>query len=174
MTPDLELQLAGTADLRYLAALANDPQVEPFLAPGVADEERLRASLAEAREAGDPSGLLVIRLRDGAPVGALTLRLVSRNSRIVELAQLMVSPDSRRAGIATAAVRLACELALRTHGMHRVQAETYGDNVAGQRVFERAGFTREGTRRRAYWRRGQWLDGALYGILAEEFTPARA
>ena len=172
MAPELELRPAGSADLPFLAALANDPRVEPFLAPGAADEQRLRGLLAEAREPGDPSGLLVIS-REGAPIGALALRLASRNSRIVELTQLMVSPDSRGAGIATAAVRLACELAFSGHGMHRVQAESYGHNVAGQRVFERAGFTREGTRRRAYWRRGRWLDGALYGILAEELTAGR-
>jgi RimJ/RimL family protein N-acetyltransferase len=171
VAPELELRPAGPADLPYLAALANDPQVEPFLAPGAGDEERLRALLAEAREPGHPTGPFMIRLREGEHVGALTLRLVSRNSRIVELTGLMVSPDARGAGIATLAVRLACELAFREHGMHRVQAESYGHNVAGQRVFERAGFAREGTRRRAYWRSGRWLDGALYGILAEEFTP---
>jgi RimJ/RimL family protein N-acetyltransferase len=169
VAPELQLRSAGSADLPYLAALANDPQVEPFLVPGAGNEERLRALLAEAREPGDPSGVFVIALREGARVGALTLRLVSRNSRIVEVTQLMVSPEARGAGVATAAVRLACELAFREHEMHRVQAESYGHNVAGQRVFERAGFTREGTRRRAYWRNGGWLDGALYGILAEEF-----
>jgi RimJ/RimL family protein N-acetyltransferase len=81
----------------------------------------------------------------------------------------MVRPDVRRSGIAVQAVRLACELALVKEGLHRIQAEVYGDNVAGQRLFERAGFTREGVRRRAYRRRGQWLDGVLYGLLSEEF-----
>jgi RimJ/RimL family protein N-acetyltransferase len=53
-------------------------------------------------------------------------------------------------------------------GLHRIEAQVYGDNVAGQRLFERAGFRREGIRRRAYWRRAQWLDGVLFGLLAEE------
>lgn len=169
MPPELKLRAASTADLAYLAALASDPEVEPFLAPGAGDEERLRAFLAETREPGDPSGLLVIQRRDGEAVGAFALQLISRNSRIAELTRLMISPAARREGIGTAAVRLACELAFVGHGLHRVQAETYGDNLPGQRLFERAGFTREGTRRRAYRRRGEWIDGALYGILAEEF-----
>ena len=48
----------------------------------------------------------------------------------------------------------------------------YGDNVAGQRLFEHVGFTREGTRRSAYWHRGQWIEGVLYGLLADELPEA--
>jgi RimJ/RimL family protein N-acetyltransferase len=168
--PTLALRAAVAADLGYLGALARDPLVEPFLAPGAAEEERLIALLSQADAADDdPSGLFVIEL-DGAPVGALALQLVSARSRIAELTRLMVSPDVRRAGIATAAVWLACRRAFGEHGLHRVQAETYGDNAAGQRVFERAGFTREGARRRAYRRGDQWTDGVLYGLLAEELS----
>jgi RimJ/RimL family protein N-acetyltransferase len=80
----------------------------------------------------------------------------------------MVDPDARRQGVAATALRLACRLVLTEHGFHRVQAETYGDNLAAQRLFARVGFTREGVRRRAYRRREQWLDGVLFGILADE------
>jgi len=167
--PALALRAALPADVGYVAALGTDPLVEPFLAPGVADEERLRALLRGPEAArDDPTGLLVIEFEGGAAVGALALQLVSARSRIAELTRLMVSPDRRGSGIATAAVRLACRRAFAEHGVHRVQAETYGDNASGQRVFERAGFTREGTRRRAYRRREQWIDGVLYGLLAEE------
>ncbi|HUE27699.1 MAG TPA: GNAT family N-acetyltransferase [Solirubrobacteraceae bacterium] len=166
--PTVTLRPAAAADLGYLAALAGDPRVEPFLAPGPADEERLGALLrSPGADAEDPTGLLVIE-DAGASVGALALQLVSARSRIAELTRLMVDPDARRAGVATAAVRMACRRAFTEHSLHRVQAETYGDNLAGRRVFERAGFTCEGTRRRAYRRRQQWLDGVLYGLLAEE------
>ena len=104
----------------------------------------------------------------GGPLGALTLLPANRRSSICDISTVMVRPDVRRSGIALEAVRLACHLALAEQGLHRVQAEVYGDNVAGQRLFERAGFAREGTRRRAYWRRDQWLDGVLYGLLSEE------
>ena len=86
------------------------------------------------------------------------------------MSRVMVRPDRRRSGIAGTAIELACAHALVDHGMHRVQAECYGDNPAAHRLFERAGFTREGIRRRAYWRRGGWLDGIMFGLLAEEFS----
>ena len=94
-------------------------------------------------------------------VGALGLRVVTPRSRICNVTRLMVDPSLRRRGIGRAAVRAACRLALVEHAYHRLQAETYGDNLAGQRLFEAAGFTREGVRRMAYWRREQWLDGVL-------------
>lgn len=169
MEAPLELRPADDGDLEFLSALALDPLVEPFLAPGAGEEERLRALLPTGDEGpGDPTGLLVIELGDRGPVGALALQLVSERSRIAELTRLMVSPQARRAGVATAAVRLVCRRAFDELGLHRVQAETYGDNPAAQRVFERAGFTREGTRRRAYWRRERWVDGALFGMIAED------
>jgi hypothetical protein len=64
-------------------------------------------------------------------------------------------------------------MALADHGLHRIQAEVYGDSLAAQALFNWAGFTREGTRRTAYWRRGGWQDGVLFGMLADELSSAR-
>jgi RimJ/RimL family protein N-acetyltransferase len=168
----LSLREATGDDVLCLAALAADPQVEPFLSFGAADEDRLRALIAAPGPAPGSGGLLVIESPESEePLGALGLTLVNARSRICELSRLMVRPDSRRSGIALEATRLACRHALHDHDMHRVQAECYADNTAAHRLFERAGFTREGTRRRAYWRRGGWLDGVLFGLLAEELSP---
>jgi RimJ/RimL family protein N-acetyltransferase len=167
MSPPVTLRCAGRADLPYLTKLGRHPEVEPFLAPGAGTAERLEAILAQAEEAGGPCGLFVVA-GGGERLGGVALQLVSRHSRICELTRLMIDPGRRRVGIGGAAVRLAVRRALVEHRFHRVQAETYGDNLAGQRLFERAGFVREGVRRRAYWRRDRWLDGVLYGIVADE------
>jgi RimJ/RimL family protein N-acetyltransferase len=164
----VRLRIASREDLAYLSRLAQDPLVEPFLAPGAGAVERLEAVLAETSADGDPGGLFVIVTASGEPAGGLALQVIGRHSRICEITRLMVDPRVRRSGIGAEAVTLACRHALVEHGFHRVQVETYGDNLAAQRLFERVGFVREGARRRAYWRRDQWLDGVLYGILAEE------
>jgi RimJ/RimL family protein N-acetyltransferase len=167
----LSLRQAGADDVAYLAALAADPQVEPFLSFAAADQDRLLALLAAPGPAPGSSGLLVIEALDGRPLGGLALTVVNARSRICDISRVMVAPDSRRSGVALTAIWLACRHALHDHGMHRMQAECYGDNPAAHRLFERAGFTREGTRRRAYRRRGGWLDGVLFGLLAEELPP---
>jgi RimJ/RimL family protein N-acetyltransferase len=164
----LELRPATAGDLGWLSDLARDPCVASYLMPGVADPGKLEAVLERTMAEGRPSGLFVIGGEGGEALGGLALTIMSSRSRICDLTRLMVSPRHRGSGVATWAVRLACELALVEHGFHRVQAETYGDNLVAQRLFERVGFTREGTRRRAYWRREQWLDGVMYGILADE------
>jgi RimJ/RimL family protein N-acetyltransferase len=168
----LSLRPAIEQDLAFLSALAADPQVEPFLAFGSADPAQLQALLTAPGPAPGSGGLIVIDSEGDGGVGGLALTLVNQRSRICDLSRLMVRPELRRSGIATNAVRLACRHALHDHGMHRVQAECYGDNVAAHRLFEQAGFTHEGTRRRAYWRRGGWLDGVMFGLLAEELGHA--
>ncbi|MGZ4184307.1 MAG: GNAT family N-acetyltransferase [Solirubrobacteraceae bacterium] len=167
----MSLRPAGADDVAYLAALAADPQVEPFLAFAAADEHRLLALISAPGPAPGSGGLLVIESPDGRPLGGLALTVVNARSRICDISRVMVAPDSRRSGIALTAIWMACSHAVRDQGMHRIQAECYGDNPAAHRLFERAGFTREGTRRRAYWRGGDWLDGVLFGLLAEELSP---
>ncbi|MFI5038793.1 MAG: GNAT family N-acetyltransferase [Solirubrobacterales bacterium] len=167
----LSLRQAGSDDVAYLAALAADPLVEPFLSFAAADEERLLALISAPGPAPGSGGLLVFESPGGSALGGLALTVVNARSRICDVSRVMVAPGSRRSGVALTAIWLACRHALRDHGMHRIQAECYGDNPAAHRLFERAGFTREGTRRRAYRRRGGWLDGVLFGLLAEELSP---
>jgi RimJ/RimL family protein N-acetyltransferase len=167
----LSLREAAVDDLGYLAALAADPQVEPFLAFAASDEDKLLGLLSASGPAPGSGGLLVIESPHGEPLGGLALTVINTRSRICDISRVMVAPDSRRSGVAMTAVQLACRHALHDHGMHRIQAECYGDNPTAHRLFERAGFTHEGVRRRAYWRRGSWLDGVLFGLLADECSP---
>lgn len=171
MTDSVSLRLAcKEEDLAFLSALAQDPLVEPFLAPGRGEPEALRELLALAPD--DPAGLYGLHMIDsarGERLGGLALMPAGRSGLICEISRVMVRPDVRRAGVALAAVRLVCGVALIDHRLHRIEGQVYSDNLAGQRLFERAGFTREGARRRAYWRHERWLDGVLYGLLAEEF-----
>jgi RimJ/RimL family protein N-acetyltransferase len=167
----LKLRQATDDDVTYLSALAADPKVEPFLAFGAADEDRLRSLIAAPGPGPGSGGLLVVESEAGETLGAIGLTVVNPRSRICDVSRVMVAPDRRRSGVAATAIWLACRHALVDHEMHRVQAECYGDNAAAHRLFERVGFTREGTRRRAYWRRGGWLDGILFGLLAEELSP---
>jgi RimJ/RimL family protein N-acetyltransferase len=171
----VRLRTASRNDLEYLTGLAQEPSVAPFLAPVGLILERLEALLREpAADPGEPpadggpEGMFVVETEMGQPVGGLALHLYSRNSRICELSTLMVDPAAQRSGVGTSAVSLACHRVLVEHRFHRIQAETYGDNLRAQRLFERVGFVREGMRRSAYWRRDRWLDSVLYGLLAEE------
>jgi RimJ/RimL family protein N-acetyltransferase len=164
----MQLRPATRDDFGYLVALARDPEIEPYLAPGGGSQERLEEMLEERARVGEPFGMFIVEADRGETVGAVALREASARSGICNLRQLMVDPTARRRGVGTEAVRLACHRALVEYGAHRVQSESFGDNHAAHRVFERVGFVREGVRRLAYLRDGEWVDGVLHGILAGE------
>jgi RimJ/RimL family protein N-acetyltransferase len=81
--------------------------------------------------------------------------------------------DSRGKGRATRAVRLMASWALPEMRLGRLQLQTDPDNVASQRVAERAGFTREGVFRAYNGRRdGTRADAYVYSLLPHlEPTP---
>ena len=164
----VRLRRASQEDREYLTELAQDPSVAPYLAPVGLVLERLDALLRGSASDGGPDGMFVIETDAGQPVGGIAVHLFSRNSRICELSTLMVDPAAQRSGVGSTAVSLACHRVLVEHGFHRIQAETYGDNLTAQRLFERVGFVREGLRRSAYWREDRWLDSVLYALLAGE------
>ena len=57
--------------------------------------------------------------------------------------------------------------------LHRIEANTRGDNAAMQRLLSGAGFTHEGRLRNA-WRSddGQWFDTMIYGMLRTDWSSA--
>ncbi len=89
-----------------------------------------------------------------------------------------LTPGWRGRGYATRAARLVCEWAFEQVGVVRVIAGTAPENVASQRVLERAGFVREGYQRlRLPGPGGRRIDDVLYARvspqaqLASQITP---
>jgi RimJ/RimL family protein N-acetyltransferase len=82
--------------------------------------------------------------------------------------------DGRGKGRATRAVRLMASWALPEMRLGRLQLHTDPDNVASQRVAERAGFTREGIFRAYNGRRdGTRADAFVYSLLPQDLAPTR-
>ena len=80
----------------------------------------------------------------------------------------------RGKGRATRAVRLMASWALAEMGLGRLQLHTDPENVASQRVAERAGFTREGVLRAYNGRRdGTRADALVYSLLPQDLAPTR-
>ena len=83
--------------------------------------------------------------------------------------------EGRGKGRAARAVRLVASWALREMRLGRLQLHTDPENVASQRVAERAGFTREGVFRAYNDRRdGTRADAVVYSLLPQDLGPARS
>ena len=154
------LRRATTDDLERLTTLARREDVARTLATDAV--EQLSEALADAT-----GELLVIEV-GGEVVGAVRWVLINRRSRIADIRSLMLEPAARGRGIATEAIRELIDHLFSERWLHRLEAEVYGFNASGQRVFEHAGFVREGVRRRAYDREDGWQDGVRYGLLSDE------
>jgi RimJ/RimL family protein N-acetyltransferase len=76
-----------------------------------------------------------------------------------------LAPHARGRGIATRAVRLLARWALDDLGLARLQITCGPDNLASQRVAERAGFTREGVLRSHYPFKGSRRDTVVFSLL---------
>jgi len=70
-------------------------------------------------------------------------------------------------GLATGAVEDAVAYAFGELELHRVEAATLLDNVASQRVLEKAGFDRIGVARRFLLINGEWRDFVLFQRVAD-------
>ena len=82
--------------------------------------------------------------------------------------------DGRGTGRATQALRLVAPWALTEMRLGRLQLQTDPENIASQRVAERAGFKREGVFR-AYDSRkdGTRADALVYSLLPQDLAPNR-
>ena len=84
-----------------------------------------------------------------------------------------VVPEARGRGVATAAVRLLSAWAFSTLGIPRLELLIEPDNLASQRVAERAGFQVEGVLRSYEEFRGRRADLIMYSRLATDLPDHR-
>jgi RimJ/RimL family protein N-acetyltransferase len=99
----------------------------------------------------------------GAWLGTVDVRLGDRPS-----VGYMVRPQARGRGVATRALSEHARWAIRRYGIQRLELTTDPENVASQRVAEKAGFTREGVLRAYLYSRrdGRHRDCVVFSLLA--------
>jgi RimJ/RimL family protein N-acetyltransferase len=166
-----QLRRAAAADVDFLAELVAHDEVEPFMAAVSArSRDELADEVRRAEEEPTLHGRFVLEV-GGERAGTLAFDVSNRRSRIAYLHAIMLHPDYRGRGLATAATRLLVRHLVFELDYHRVQLEVYGFNERALPLFERVGFVREGVRRQAYWRHGAWVDGILYGLVREDLEP---
>ena len=168
----VRLRRAGAEDVEFVSGLARHADVEPYMSAVAArDADAVRAWIDEADAAPTERGVFVVE-EHGRRAGVVAFELANRRSRIVHLYGLMLAPEFRGHGLATAVTRAFARHLLVDLEYHRVQLECYGFNERAIRHFQRAGFVREGAKRKAYWRHDAWVDGVLFGLVREDLDDA--
>jgi RimJ/RimL family protein N-acetyltransferase len=159
-------------DAPAIAAAVTDPEIprwtrvpQPYT---LQDAVGFLASQEPMRRRGEHLGLALVA--PAAPervLGSLSLMRLHWEHGRGELGW-WVAAEARGRGVATAGARLFARWALEHVGLARIDCFVDVDNLASQRVAERAGFVRDGVLRSWHEHRGRRRSMVSYGLLASD------
>ena len=157
-------------DLAALTAACQDAEIARWLpmVPSPYSEDDGRRYLEQARlnwELGDAYNFAVVD-ESGRLLGSIAMRILRFG---VGHIGYWMAAEARGRGLTTEALRALSRWAIEKLGLGRVELVTDPDNIASQRVAEKAGFTREGILRLILVNRdGSRRDGVMFSLLPDE------
>ncbi|MER5865935.1 GNAT family protein [Kitasatospora sp. NPDC002040] len=158
-------------DLPLLDPFLTDPEAAgTFQWQGWSDPTRWRRQWHENGMLTEDGGTLMV-LAAGEPAGFVSWRKVMcwRGSFCWNTG-ISLLPSVRGRGLGASAMRELVRYLFAHTQLVRVEAATEVENIAAQRVLERAGFSREGVLRSIAYRDGGWHDGVGYSVLRSDST----
>jgi RimJ/RimL family protein N-acetyltransferase len=163
---DLALRPWTEADVPALVIACNDPEIShwiPLIPSPYTEEDALTFVRGDVR----PEEQSLAMTLEGMVVGAIGLGVNSMNYR--GRIGYWVAAPARGRGVCTHALRLLSRWALDELDLQRLDLITDPDNLASQRVAEKAGFRREGVLR-AHLRHpdGRIRDSVMFSLLPGE------
>jgi RimJ/RimL family protein N-acetyltransferase len=112
----------------------------------------------------------VICLIDGdRPIGATDLRDLDLENGNAGFGIVIGEKAEWNKGYGTETLEAICDFGFGQLRLERIYLEVYAPNKAGQRAYQKAGFTEEGTLRHAHFADGQHLDAVIMSLLREEW-----
>lgn len=168
-TPRLRLRALSMADAPAIFAYSQDPEVASHVlweTHASIEDSRAFLSVVESRYDGGLAMDWGIEL-EGRVVGTIGFFDRRDDHRRAELGYALGRAFWGR-GLMVEACAAVVDHGFDTLGFHRVVASTRAENVASQRVLEKAGFRREGLRREHLHVKGRWWDIVVFGRLAHE------
>jgi RimJ/RimL family protein N-acetyltransferase len=159
------------ADVPAVTAACQDPEIARWipLIPSPYTEEHARTFLRDSErslESGESYRFAVLDVQTGALAGSIAIKMLPFSCGHIGY---WVARDSRGRGVATTALKALCRWAVDDLGLKRLELMTDPENLASQRVAEKAGFRREGTMRSALeYQDGRRTDSILFSLLPDE------
>ncbi len=151
-------------DLSVLQEWWNNPDFAGIYNPFLVQESKVDIA-KDYEKLGSEKAWFLVTKKDGTRIGYFGMSLVGP---YWEIGYVLI-PSERGKGYCTEAVQLAVDYLFMSKDIARVQAITHKENIASQKVLERAGFKKEGTLRSSLFVRGKWTDEYIYSIIREEW-----
>jgi RimJ/RimL family protein N-acetyltransferase len=156
-------------DAPAVAEACQDPEIARWLAfvPQPYNSDDARRYIQDCIEASDDRRPFAITdAETGALIGSIDMRITRLGAGHIGY---WMAPEARGRGRTTAALRALSRWAIEELGLGRVELATDLDNIASQRVAEKAGFQREGVLRAMLpTRDGPRRDGVMFSLLPGE------
>jgi RimJ/RimL family protein N-acetyltransferase len=156
-------------DVPAVTAACQDAEIARWLAfvPQPYTEEDARFYIQGCLEAGDDrTPFAITDAETGEVIGSIDMSINRLQTGHIGY---WLAAESRGRGLTTAALRALSKWAIEERGLGRVELVTDPDNIASQRVAEKAGFQREGVLRSILVNRdGSRRDGVMFSLLPEE------
>jgi RimJ/RimL family protein N-acetyltransferase len=147
-------------DVPAITEACQDPEIARWTSvPSPYTEDDARRFVRE-----NPDAYAIIELKTGEFLGSIGWRWLDDNVQV----GYWMKREARGRGAATRALRLLAEWAFAELDAGRVQLLTEPDNVASQRVAEKAGFTRDATLRSYLVLKGERRDAVMFSVLPGE------
>jgi RimJ/RimL family protein N-acetyltransferase len=122
------------------------------------------------RESGDGVHFAITDTDSGRFLGTVGLKKTDWTARVSEVGY-WIAPWARGRGVAAGATRAVGRWLLADQGFERMELKAAVENVASQRVAERAGLHREGIMRNASFTHGGRVDLILFSLIPRDLEP---
>ena len=156
-------------DAPAVAEACRDTEIARWLAfvPQPYTLDDARRYIQECIDAADDRRPFAITdAESGAVIGSIDMRITRLGAGHIGY---WMAANARGRGLATAALRTLSRWAIEELGLGRVELATDPENLASQRVAEKAGFQREGVLRSMLpTRDGARRDGVMFSLLPGE------
>ena len=137
-----------------------------------AEAEGLIDEIGESFSTRSGFNWMVVQPDDDAVIGTVALFRFEPRHRRAEIGYSLRSDHWGR-GLAAEAVTVMLDWAIRTLGLHRVEADIDPRNEGSRKLLERLGFASEGVLRERYFVGDDVSDTELFGLLAEDWRAGR-
>src|SRR6266446_5254318 len=125
-----------------------------------------------ASQGGEWYSFGIFEADGGRLLGGVGINFINRVHQMANLGYWVRTSAAGR-GVATAATRLAARFGFEQLGLHRIEIVAAVDNVASQRVAEKAGAKREGILRKRLLINGTPHDAVLFSLVREDLYQNR-
>ncbi len=129
----------------------NDPAINRYLETRFSpqDADSVRAFVTAQAANPDIFLLRIDQTESGTHIGNIKLGPINRNHSSAHISLLIGARDMHGKGYATEAIRAVTQWGFSEHGLMRIEAGCYADNLGSLRAFLKAGYTVEGFMRSA-------------------------